>query len=222
MPDTPNRVYQYTSSVGTGAIVMDGQPVFPAFFTADEAVGLGYLTLDSQPCAIIEQGDDVELSRITITALSPFTFIREVLASRIDGAAGTAKLNIGGAATVQFGISGEDFDAKVTIDDVMAAAGPTAAAAAAGNITLDVDGGRVLFFKRTLAGNEQVQVPVDMPDGSTIYLRVTPGANTLSWATGFKGADGALPPTPTTDTLYAIVRDGTEYLVMVAGSNFGA
>jgi hypothetical protein len=113
---TPNRVYQYTTSTGQGDITLDGAAVFPSFFTADDAAGLGRIDVSSTPVAIIEEGDDVEISRMTISSLSPFVFSRTVLASRISGVAGTTKMSLGGAATVQIALSGEDFDAKVAAD----------------------------------------------------------------------------------------------------------
>lgn len=113
---TPTRVFQYTTSTGQDDVVMDGASVTPSFFTIDEAVDLGQLDINSQPVALIEEGDDVEFSRITILTLSPFMFSRTVVASRINGVAGTTKMSLGGAATVQFALVGEDFDAKVSAD----------------------------------------------------------------------------------------------------------
>lgn len=110
---TPTRVFQYTASTGQGDIVMDGAAVTPSFFTIDEAVDFGQLDVNSQPVALIEEGDDVELSRVTITSLSPFMFSRTVLASRINGVAGTTKMSLGGTATVQFALVGVDIDALV-------------------------------------------------------------------------------------------------------------
>lgn len=104
---TANRVYQYTSSTGTGDVILDGAAVFPSFFTADE---VGFVVGDN-PVAVIEEGDDVEITECTVTATSPFTFSRDtVKLSRISGASGTSKMNLGGSATVQFVVNAERFD----------------------------------------------------------------------------------------------------------------
>lgn len=107
---TANRVFQYTTSEGTGNVLMDGAPVHPSFFAASEAGFTGGETAR----ALLQDGDDVEISVVTIITVSPFVFSRDaVIASRIDGVAGTSKLDLSGSANVQFVIEGSDYDAKV-------------------------------------------------------------------------------------------------------------
>lgn len=108
---TPNRVYQYTSTTGTGDVILDGSAVFPSFFTADE---VGFVVGD-EPVALIEEGDDCEVSEVTITSTSPLTFSRDtVKSSRISGVAGTSKMSLSGSATVQFVAEGNNLVATAS------------------------------------------------------------------------------------------------------------
>lgn len=111
---TPNRVYQYTTSTGTGNVEMDGAAVFASFFTAAEAD----LMVGDEVVALIEQGNDVEIADAVITVVSPIvTFSRTTVASKIDGVAGNTPINMTGVGTtVQFIIDGEKFDAKASAD----------------------------------------------------------------------------------------------------------
>jgi len=110
---------------------------------------------------------------------------------------------------------------SVRQSDVFGWVDPAAASEATGTITCDLQNGAQLFFTRTMAGNETLAAPSNAPPGATFYLLVTPGANTLSFATGYEGPNDALP-NPTTETLLAIVVAGaSRFLVHVVGSDYG-
>ena len=95
---------------------------------------------------------------------------------------------------------------------------PTAAALVSTTINCDVNNGATLFFTHTMGGNRTLATPTNMPDGATIYVRIVSSSDTLSFASGYVGADGDLPDVTDGDNLLVIVRDGSDYIVLLAAS----
>ena len=77
-----------------------------------------------------------------------------------------------------------------------------------GQVSFDCLSGRLLAWRCTLTANGEVQVPANLPDGWTAYLRIDPAAYAATFAAGFVSP----VPTFTGKALVAIVRDGSDYL----------
>jgi hypothetical protein len=75
------------------------------------------------------------------------------------------------------------------------AVGPVAASESAGDITVDAANGSALYFTHTLAGAEELQAPLNLPEGGTMTLEVDPDGQTLTFAAAFQA------PTPTVTRL---------------------
>lgn len=190
-PKTPNRVYQYTTTAGQGSVTLDGDAVLPNFFKASE-VGLA---VGARPHAVIEEGNDVEIVRITITSVGPpVVFSRDtVTKSRINGVAGTTKMTLLGAATVQFVIEGSDYERRASLDDPNAWLAPQTADPVAVNNGVPWDGGATQYHIGVVNGSAfNVRNPLSTPQTlvpNTVYLfkfsYVT--AHTVNFATQFKG-----------------------------------
>src|SRR5690606_8642555 len=91
-----NRVRVSTATEGTGTITY-GSAVTPGFLTPEEA---GCVTGD-RPVFIIEEGNDFEMSWGAID-VDANTITRNVITSKIDGAQGTSKMNLGSNAQIRF------------------------------------------------------------------------------------------------------------------------
>lgn len=65
-------------------------------------------------------------------------------------------------------------DDLIGVQELMGLVTPTAAAESGGNITLDVEDGNELFFTHTMASDEMLLAPANMPIGSTISLLIDP------------------------------------------------
>lgn len=102
-----NRVRQTTSTTGTGDTITLGSVVGPNYFTLAEAGAL----VNDETVAVVEEGDDFAIYRVTVNAAAASVEIDSVIGSKISGVAGTSRLNLGGAAVIWFTTAAEDLDA---------------------------------------------------------------------------------------------------------------
>lgn len=100
-----NRVYQNTSTVGTGSLTLTTAKN-NAFCTIADAGGVD----GDQVTFVIEDGSDFEISQ-GVTGSTCTTLTRaKVLISKIGGTVGTTKLTLSGSATVRVIDAKEDLE----------------------------------------------------------------------------------------------------------------
>lgn len=109
MSEMLNRVREKTTTVGDGAISLDGGAATDAFLTIVEAGGIS----GRQYTFCVEENNDFEQFRGIYTSGSPGTITRgEVLISKIGGVSGSSHLPLSGGATIRVIQAAEDIITK--------------------------------------------------------------------------------------------------------------